>query len=217
MSETRYVDASRLNDIVTSYSAKTIAEGKGCKKPFREGHTFHVCLSCSSEEASVYRLMGEKGYQGVALSYQERKDMQTYDEANGFWHGVKTSYRGAGYVLVGPPITYMVQPGEDQTPEPVKVEAKERNGPKPLKGVAGTLRIFPVDARPSFMSDQTRLYWLECISEEGKQGRLCVHRDERSVQRFIDRAMELDWTCSVCGHLFSVHRRKLVDEIMASH
>ena len=109
-------------DIMGSYSADRIGEGRPVRKPFQFQGSLWVCTGGlwsgagdSKNEADAYRLVPKERFEGQPQSYRERtatEDLreQAREDPMGFYHGVVVKFRSAGYVLCGPKALFKADP-----------------------------------------------------------------------------------------------------------
>ena len=143
------VEASRMKfggavegDIVASYSADCICEGRPIRKPFPLRGGFWVCVSTGpGPTAEAYRLVSPAVSAVTPATYSDKTGSEKAAAAarkdpNGFYHGVGVKSGGQVWIMTGPPITFTVgEVGQGTLP-----------GAPPIAGEADTMRESQLEA-----------------------------------------------------------------------
>jgi hypothetical protein len=101
-------------DIVASYSADRIGEGRPVRTPFAWRGGLWICVGmCGGDEtaqAEAYRIVLRPSFEGETFTYQSKISPDSGDTARadplGFYHGVEIKHAGSKWVLVGPQIKF---------------------------------------------------------------------------------------------------------------
>lgn len=99
-------------DIPASYSADRIGSGQPVRRTFSWQGSEWVCVSMQHRdgkpEASAYRLIDPRMFNGEAVSYSEKAQDgdRARSDPNGFYHGMKVKHAGHDLVLSGPCISF---------------------------------------------------------------------------------------------------------------
>jgi hypothetical protein len=115
-------------DIMGSFSADRIAEGKPVRKPFQFQDSLWVCTGAfwsgeaiSKDEAYAYRLVPKESFNGNAGSYEEMSlkeydpDAPPIENPAGLYDGMIVRFRSKDCVLCGPETTFKVDPEQSGT------------------------------------------------------------------------------------------------------
>ena len=120
------LDGSPEGDVHSSYSADLIPSGK-IRHPFRFDGNLSVTVSMSRyegvESAEAYKLIPENLFRGPPTTYSEKVAIDGGEAArndpNGFYNGVRVSFKSAASILTGPPVRFVADPERpDSVPEP---------------------------------------------------------------------------------------------------
>lgn len=133
---TEEVAADRLEEINESYSGDTICNEKTIRKPFKFESNFYVSTGGVSGGNSIpqeecYLLVRRQDFKGEAKFYGEKLEnvpvneeeaeygddwaAQRRSQPEGFYHGMLVKRGGSEWVLVGPPIAFVLKEGSVAT------------------------------------------------------------------------------------------------------
>jgi hypothetical protein len=112
-----YLRLSDQGDISRSYSADLIDNGR-IRKPFRYTGQLYICTSTitgfypnSIRQAEAYRLTLATLFDRKTTDYQSKvghdNGATARADLNGFYDGIAVTQQGHGYVLTGPPLTFL--------------------------------------------------------------------------------------------------------------
>lgn len=125
------VTADKFAQVRDSYSGDTIADSKTVRKPFKHEGRFYVSTGGVSGGNSIpceeaYELVGRQDFSGEAKWYgQKLREVTTDDEEEwsaqrraqprGFYHGMLVKRGKSEWVLVGPPLVFVVREGSSNS------------------------------------------------------------------------------------------------------
>ena len=99
---------TREGDIIASYSGDTIGMAGRVRRPFSLNSAFWIATSVGPYCVTAYRLTPAEAFDGAATTYPEKTASDGGESArndpNGFYHGMKVTFRGNAFVLCGPPV-----------------------------------------------------------------------------------------------------------------
>lgn len=112
-----YLRLSDQGDISRSYSADLIDNGR-IRKPFRYNGQLYICTSTitgfypnSIRQAEAYQLTLATLFDRKTTDYQSKvghdNGATARADLNGFYDGIAVTQQGHGYVLTGPPLTFL--------------------------------------------------------------------------------------------------------------